>query len=415
MLRRLSGILSMLLALGLGALAASSVAAGPGAESRGALEQGSAVVRDTIAILLRRLEDAVTHRGPLPHATPDHRRTPVVRLSPPAGGAGRFALLPIPAGVPKRVTPAPVPIYRPKRAGAPFALTKLVRLGSAPFPYDGSVPGRGAFLDVLADGRRGHRARRGHVLWADETFGDSRSLLHIPIGFDPARPGVVVLFFHGHGATLTRDVWHRQHLPQQLSAAETNAVLVAPQFAVDAPDSSIGKFWQPGGLRAYLDEIAGELAALYGKPGTRAAFGRMPVVIVAYSGGFVPAAWAIKHGDVAARLRGLVILDGLYGHADVFSSWVQGRPGRFLINAYGASTRRRSQALEQQLRAGGIRVLEAMPGRLSGGEIVSLATPVPHRHYVSMAWTGYPITDLLRRVTLADPVPPLPRTVARWR
>ena len=62
-------------------------------------------------------------------------------------------------------------------------------------------------------------------------------------GFDPKRPAVMVVFFHGHGANLAQDVYDRQQVPAQITAAGVNAVLVAPQFAVDAADSSAGKFW----------------------------------------------------------------------------------------------------------------------------------------------------------------------------
>ena len=70
----------------------------------------------------------------------------------------------------------------------------------------------------------------------------------------------MVVFFHGHGANLARDVRDRQQVPAQITAAGTNAVLVAPQFAVDAADSSAGKFWEPNGFRRFLDEAAVKLA-----------------------------------------------------------------------------------------------------------------------------------------------------------
>ena len=73
--------------------------------------------------------------------------------------------------------------------------------------------------------------------------------------FDARKPGVIVVFFHGNGATLERDVRDRQMVPQQISDSGVNAVLLAPQLAVDAADSSAGKFWQPGGLKRFVDEV----------------------------------------------------------------------------------------------------------------------------------------------------------------
>ena len=80
-------------------------------------------------------------------------------------------------------------------------------------------------------------------------------LVHVPENFDVRRPGVIVVFFHGNGATLERDVRDRQLVPQQISESGVNAVLLAPQLAVDAANSSAGKFWQPGGFKRFIDEF----------------------------------------------------------------------------------------------------------------------------------------------------------------
>ena len=115
-----------------------------------------------------------------------------------------------------------------------------------------------------------------------------------PRHFDVRKPGVIVVFFHGNGATLERDVRDRQLVPQQISDSGVNAVLLAPQLAVDAADSSAGKFWQPGGFKRFMDESAGHLARLYGDPKSAQAFANMPIVIVGYSGGFLPTAWSLR-------------------------------------------------------------------------------------------------------------------------
>ena len=117
--------------------------------------------------------------------------------------------------------------------------TKLVEFESAPFPYHGVNPSTGrSFLDVSDGGRRGHRTSSGEVYWEDRTYSDSRVLLHIPRGFDLRRPALMVVFLHGHGAMLQRDVIDRQRLPEQVSEAGVNAVLVAPQLASNAADQA---------------------------------------------------------------------------------------------------------------------------------------------------------------------------------
>ena len=153
------------------------------------------------------------------------------------------------------------------------AKLKLVAFKTSPFPYEGQLPGRDKpFLDTEKDGRRGHTARGGTVYWEDTTYSDRRAPPFIPKGFDPARPGLIVVYFHGNQAALERDVWRRQQVPRQVAQSGLNAVLVAPQFAVDALDSSAGQFWEPRAFRRYLEEAAKHLARLDGDPWGSARF-----------------------------------------------------------------------------------------------------------------------------------------------
>ena len=151
----------------------------------------------------------------------------------------------------------------------------LVPFKSAPFPYTGLVPVTGKpFLDVQIEGRYGRfSARTGQVYWADETYNDSRVLLDLPAGFTPSRPAVLVIYLHGNGAILERDVVTRQMVPKQLAAAGLNSALIAPQLARDAADSSAGKFWEPGALTVFLDEAATQLTKLTGVPRAKSLFG----------------------------------------------------------------------------------------------------------------------------------------------
>src|SRR5215510_14305457 len=122
----------------------------------------------------------------------------------------------------------------PKRELAPLAASKtaLVPFEITPFPYRGMVPEKNVpFLDVVDGERLGHNSPRGGVYWEDKTYSDKRVLLHIPRGFDPRRPALMIVYFHGNEATLTRDVRERQQVPRQITQSGLNAVLVAPQFA----------------------------------------------------------------------------------------------------------------------------------------------------------------------------------------
>ena len=73
-----------------------------------------------------------------------------------------------------------------------------------------------------------------------------------------------MLYLHGQGATLERDVMVRQAVPRQIAESGQNVALVAPQLASTPPNSSAGNFWKPGHFAAYVDEAAERLMRLYG-------------------------------------------------------------------------------------------------------------------------------------------------------
>jgi len=262
------------------------------------------------------------------------------------------------------------------------AQTHLIGFENSAFPYFGKNP------------------RSGDGAYAGGRYSDNRVLVHVPAGFDARKPGVIVVFFHGHGATLERDVRDRQLLPRQISESGANAVLVAPQLAYDAADSSAGKFWERGGLKRFMAEAADHLARVYGDPRASEAFTKMPVVIVAYSGGFVPAAWSLQVGGLGSRVTGVVLLDALYGEMDKFSSWILNNRSAFFVSAYTHYTKRRDDELERILREKGLAVAHEVNGPLTPGTVAFLPTAegIRHRDYVTLAWTEHPVKDILLRI-----------------
>jgi hypothetical protein len=254
------------------------------------------------------------------------------------------------------------------------AATSLVPFDSAPFPYEGAKK---------------------------DSYGDSRVLLHIPKGFDVERPSVMVVFFHGHGATLTRDVLARQQVPAQISEAGANAVLVAPQLAYNAADSSPGKLWEPGAFARFVREASDELTRLYGDPRAARTFANMPIVIVAYSGGYLTAASSLSHGGLKNRVRGVVLLDALYGELDKFADFITTNRSAFFVSAYTHSTQRRNVELENILSERDVTIGSALkPNRLEGSvTFLPAGGDVRHRDFVNHAWADKPIKDLLSRMT----------------
>jgi len=282
----------------------------------------------------------------------------------------------------------------------PRAKEAIVEFENSAFPYAGEIPEKGLqFLDVTEGGRRGHTSPRGGIYW-EETYSDRRVVLSIPRGFDPKKPALIVLYFHGNLAKLARDVGDRQQLPRQVRESGLNAVLVAPQLAVDALDSSAGRFWEPGFFAQFLDEAAAKLASLYGKDETRAVFARAPVVLVAYSGGYLPAIWSIHAGGATARVRGLLLLDALYAETDKLAAWLAMRPPAFLVSAYTKAAREENEALQKMLAAQDLKFQSALPLRLTDGSItfISMADELSHNDLVRRAWTNDPVKAVLARI-----------------
>ena len=291
---------------------------------------------------------------------------------------------------PKRRPLAPTPA--PKIALVPFDIS--------PFPYRGEVPEKNKpFLDVVDGDRRGHTARGG-VYWEDQTYSDRRVLLYIPRGFDARRPALMVVFFHGNEATLTRDVRNRQEVPRQVAESGLNAVLVAPQFAVNALDSSAGRFWEPGVFAQFLNEAADRLTKLHGNARARGAFQGAPVVIAAYSGGYHPAAFTLLHGRADDRLRGVILLDALYGDFEKFADWIAKRPPAFFVSAFGKAARDQNAALQRMLTERGVRFQSKLAASLVLRSVafINADDEVKHEDFMTEAWVKHPLRVLLRRI-----------------
>jgi len=227
------------------------------------------------------------------------------------------------------------------------AKSQLVAFNASPFPYRGNIPSTNKpFLDAKDGKRRGHTTSKGDVCWEDAAYSDRRSLLFLPAGYNPQLPSLIVLYLHGQGATLERDVQARQGVPRQISESGQNVALVAPQLAFDAADSSAGNFWKPGHFATYIDEAAERLMRLYGDRRVGAHFNAAPVVIVSYSGGYLSTAYALERGGAAHRIKGVILLDSLYGDEDKFAGWASSRRRlAFLLSAYTELPERSSYKL----------------------------------------------------------------------
>ena len=288
------------------------------------------------------------------------------------------------------------------------AKTQLVAFNASAFPYRSIIPGSNKpFLDVKDGKKRGHTSLRGDVYWEDQTYSDRRSLLYLPAGFDPQRPALIVLFLHGQGATLERDVMVRQAAPRQVAESGVNAALVAPQLAFDAGDSSAGNFWKPGHFAAYVDEAAERLMRLYGDRAAGRTFNLAPVVIVAYSGGYLSAAYMLDRGGANHRIKGVMLMDALYGDEDKFAAWLAGhRRQAFLLSAYTDSTKDENATLQGLLDKRRVPYAKDLPSALNPGTMAFVACGGLDMHgdFVTRAWRPDPLKQALAMIPGYAPV-----------
>ncbi|MBN9490387.1 MAG: alpha/beta hydrolase [Alphaproteobacteria bacterium] len=328
-----------------------------------------------------------------------HARTPKKAVKKAAPRAPAKAAEP---AVVAREPPGPPPLKEAK--------SQLIAFNASPFPYSGLIPGTNKpFLDVRDGKRRGHTTLRGDICWEDTTYSDRRSLLYLPPGYNPQRPSLIVLFLHGQGATLERDVMARQAVPRQIAESGKNVALVAPQLAVDAADSSAGNFWRPGYLATYIDEAAERLMRLYGDKRAGPHFNAAPVIIVSYSGGYLSTAYALERGGALYRVKGVVLLDSLYGDEEKFAGWAATRRQTgFLLSAYTESTRDSNATLESLLARRRVPYASTLPRTLTPGTVafVGCGSADLHGDFVTHAWSTDPVKHALAMIPGYEPVAP---------
>jgi hypothetical protein len=297
----------------------------------------------------------------------------------------------------QKPTPKPAPPVGPQPLKE--AKTQLIAFNNSAFPYRGIVPGtKKPFLDVKNGKRLGHTTLKGEVCWEDTTYSDRRSLLYLPAGYNPQLPGLIVLYLHGQGATLERDVVVRQAIPRQIAESGQNVALVAPQLALDAPDSSAGNFWKPGHLAKYLDEAAERLMRLYGDRRAGPHFNSAGVIVVSYSGGYLSTAYALAQGGAAHRVKGAILMDSLYGEEDKFAAWAAARRRlAFLLSAYTESTKDENAVLRGLLDKRRIPHADALPKTLTPGTFafVGCGSWELHGDFMTRAWGPDPLKQAL--------------------
>jgi hypothetical protein len=216
-----------------------------------------------------------------------------------------------------------------------------------------------------------------HAPFASGGYHDDTVIVFVPshYRFDEDEGVATLTHFHGHTTTAERAMMSHQ-LREQVIDSRQNAVLVVPQLAVMAADSSCGRLEQPGALRALLAEAVAT-AAHEGR-GTLgdAQFPRSAhlgtVCVSAHSGGYHAAASCLRGGGV--DVRETYLFDALYSEVETFRDWVIARHGeplhrRHKLVSYfteGGQTEANDRTLRAQLEhAGALCEAELQEGELS--------------------------------------------------
>ena len=129
-------------------------------------------------------------------------------------------------------------------------------------------------------------------------------------------------------------------------------------------------------------------------------FERAPVVIAAYSGGYHPLAYALAVGGATERVRGVFLLDALYGDHDKYLDWLGRKPEAFFVSTYGPLVKPQNDEFQKQLTERGIGFTTDFPPHLVPGINVFLdvGAEVKHNDFVTQAWSADPLKVLLSRV-----------------
>jgi hypothetical protein len=216
-----------------------------------------------------------------------------------------------------------------------------------------------------------------HAPFAGGGYRDDTVIVFVPshYRYKGDEEGVAVLaHMHGHNTTAERAMVAHQ-LREQLSDSRQNALLVVPQLAVNAADSSCGRLESAGALGRLLGEAvavaAREARSTLGDTAFPARARLGTVCLSAHSGGYHAAACSLRAGGV--DVREAYLFDALYAETDAFREWVVSRHGeplhrRHKLVSYftvGGAT----EANDRQLRADLERVGVDCAEELQEGEL----------------------------------------------
>lgn len=182
------------------------------------------------------------------------------------------------------------------------------------------------------------------------------TLVHVPAGFDPAKPFDLLFYFRGWNscvpviagaqpATCSAGGRERQNsdvVGQLDRAGRPQTILIMPEWPIEAASSDPGALAQRGAFRALAEEVLAEIVS----PSVGASVrlqGAKATLIASHSGGYNPTSVAVDVGDLP-RVTDILLLDALYGADASFIRFVRGG-GRLVSIFTSGQTREHSLAV----------------------------------------------------------------------
>jgi hypothetical protein len=204
-----------------------------------------------------------------------------------------------------------------------------------------------------------------HAPFAGGGYHDDTVIVFVPAHYRYHEDEGVATLVHMHGHNTTAEKAMVSHqLREQLADSRQNALLIVPQLAVMAADSSCGHLESQNGLVDLLKEVlvttAHEARSTLGDTGFPAGARLGTVCVSAHSGGYHAAACGLRTGGV--DVREVYLFDALYAEVETFRDWVIAKTGenyhrRHKIVSFfteGGTTEANDRLLREQLEHAGV-------------------------------------------------------------
>lgn len=142
----------------------------------------------------------------------------------------------------------------------------------------------------------------GGTHWRFETKGSGPVHVWIPPGYDPATAGIVI-YVHGFYTNVDKS-WNERGLAEQFAATKRNALFIVPE----APAY--------GSQRVHWNSPYDLIVSVRERTKVQRPWG--PLIVLGHSG----AHRTIRRWLSYRSLNHIILLDGMYGHAEKYMSWL---------------------------------------------------------------------------------------------